>query len=75
LDIGGTVISVNSEGTLSIGDSQENLKSLGVESLILDDELIFSDGTKQLTSAPRMYTNVDAENGLSLSDLKPGDYY
>jgi hypothetical protein len=35
----------------------------------------FSNGTRQFSKAPRIYTNADAELGLTLDDLLPGDYY
>ena len=35
----------------------------------------FANGTQQFTKAPRIYTNADAELGLTLDDLLPGDYY
>jgi hypothetical protein len=49
----------------------------GVSSITIQPgyTLIFPDGSGQISAAPRMYTNADAANGLSLSDLKPGDYY
>lgn len=37
--------------------------------------LEFGDGSQQITKAPRIYTNADAEQGLTLEDLVPGDYY
>lgn len=37
--------------------------------------LVFGDGSQQVTKAPRIYTNADAEQGLTLEDLVPGDYY
>lgn len=37
--------------------------------------LIFGDGTDQSTRSFRFFTNADAELGLSLDDLAPGDYY
>ena len=59
------------------GSAVEGLVSDGVSSITIQSgyTLIFPDGSNQLSAAPRMYTNADAENGLSLSDLKPGDYY
>jgi len=40
-----------------------------------DGSVIFGDGSQQFTKAPRIYTNADAELGLSIDDLVPGDYY
>jgi len=40
-----------------------------------DGSVIFGDGSEQFTKAPRIYTNADAELGLSIDDLVPGDYY
>ena len=59
------------------GSAVEGLVSDGVSSITIQSgyTLVFPDGSGQLSAAPRMYTNADAENGLSLSDLKPGDYY
>jgi len=59
------------------GSAVEGLISDGISSITIQPgyTLIFPDGSEQISAAPRMYTNADAENGLSLSDLKPGDYY
>jgi hypothetical protein len=59
------------------GSAVEGLVSDGVSSITIQSgyTLVFPDGSGQLSAAPRMYTNADAANGLSLSDLKPGDYY
>jgi hypothetical protein len=67
-----------SEGSIGYtGSAVEGLVSDGVSSITIQSgyTLIFPDGSGQLSAAPRMYTNADAANGLSLSDLKPGDYY
>jgi hypothetical protein len=40
-----------------------------------DGSMTFGDGSQQFTKAPRIYTNADAEAGLSLDDMVPGDYY
>ena len=37
--------------------------------------ILFPDGKFQPTAAPRMYTNADAANGFTISDLYPGDFY
>ena len=37
--------------------------------------VLFQDGTYQFTRAPRMFTNADAASGLTIDDLKPGDFY
>jgi hypothetical protein len=37
--------------------------------------VVFGDGSQQFTKAPRIYTNADAELGVTLDDLVPGDYY
>jgi hypothetical protein len=59
------------------GSAVEGLVSDGVSSITIQSgyTLVFPDGSEQISAAPRMYTNADAANGLSLSDLKPGDYY
>jgi hypothetical protein len=59
------------------GSAVEGLISDGISTITIQSgyTLVFPDGSGQITAAPRMYTNADAENGLSLSDLKPGDYY
>jgi hypothetical protein len=59
------------------GSAVEGLVSDGIGSITIQSgyTLVFPDGSGQLSAAPRMYTNADAANGLSLSDLKPGDYY
>ena len=67
-----------SEGSIGYtGSAVEGLVSDSVSSITIQSgyTLIFPDGSEQLSAAPRMYTNADAANGLSLSDLKPGDYY
>lgn len=40
-----------------------------------DGSVTFGDGSEQFTKAPRIYTNADADLGLSIDDLVPGDYY
>lgn len=37
--------------------------------------VVFGDGSQQFTKAPRIYTNADAAQGITLDDLVPGDYY
>lgn len=37
--------------------------------------ILFPDGKFQPTAAPRMYTNRDAQNGFTINDLYPGDFY
>ena len=37
--------------------------------------ITFADGSIQSTKAPRMYTNADAAEGLTIDDLAPGDFY
>jgi hypothetical protein len=86
--LGGNIISINADGSLDITDSAGNPISVRAKNFFVGrvgmpantqgidvDGIMFPDGSLQITAAPRMYTNADAENGLSLSDLKPGDYY
>lgn len=37
--------------------------------------VVFGDGSQQFTKAPRIYTNADAAQGITLDDLVSGDYY
>ena len=70
IDIGGTVLSIDpTDGALKVTLSSGNLQYVKAEGLI------FPDGTLQNTKAPRMYTNADAANGLTIEDLIPGDFY
>jgi hypothetical protein len=76
--VDGSVGYTGSEGSIGYtGSAVEGLVSDGVGSITIQSgyTLVFPDGSGQLSAAPRMYTNADAANGLSLSDLKPGDYY
>jgi hypothetical protein len=76
--VDGSVGYTGSEGSVGYtGSAVEGLVSDGVGSITIQSgyTLVFPDGSGQLSAAPRMYTNADAANGLSLSDLKPGDYY
>ena len=74
-----------SESGINIGDAAivfdsndttlKFVSSIGNLHAIKAERLLFPDGTEQNTKAPRMYTNADAANGLSLDDLLPGDFY
>jgi len=59
--------------TLTIGVSVT--PSFDTVTINQDGSLTFGDGSEQFTKAPRIYTNADAEAGLSLDDMVPGDYY
>ena len=70
IDIGGTVLSIDPiDGALKVTLSSGNLQYVKAEGFI------FPDGTLQTTKAPKMYTNADAEKGLTIDDLTPGDFY
>ncbi len=86
--LGGNVISINVDGSLDITDSAGDpipvraknfyIGSVGMPAYTDGTSitgLVFPDGSLQTSAASKMYTNADAANGLSLSDLKPGDYY
>jgi hypothetical protein len=70
VDIGGTVISIaNSDGLLEFRLPNGSLQTIRAQGLM------FSNGSIQTTKAPRMYTNADAQQGLTIDDLNPGDFY
>ncbi len=77
IDIGGTTIFIDSENELSIKNANGDYQSLKINNLLLGagGNVVYSDGSVQVTKAPRMYTNADAAAGLTIEDLMPGDFY
>ena len=63
----------NATKTLSLEVSADSV--FDTVTINQDGSLTFGDGSEQFTKAPRIYTNADAESGLSLDDMVPGDYY
>ena len=63
----------NATKTLSLEVSADSV--FDTVTINQDGSLTFGDGSEQVTKAPRIYTNADAESGLSLDDMVPGDYY
>jgi len=63
----------NTTKSLEISTSQNPL--FQTISINQNGYVVFGDGSQQFTKAPRIYTNADAELGVTLDDLVPGDYY
>jgi hypothetical protein len=68
---------IGSIPTISIGQEVDPTSLVTFGGLTLDTggSITFADGSIQRSKAPQMYTNADAELGLTIDDLLPGDYY
>ena len=61
--------------TKTLGLSVSDDPAFDTITINADGSVTFGDGSQQFTKAPRIYTNADAELGLTIDDLVPGDYY